>query len=90
MICVTINGFCYWASQRILEIQSATKPHRGSKEVVTFDVGFYLISAAGAISVIGASCNCLKRYPSRSNEHTEHLLDDYDGADFQPPPAYAP
>ncbi|XP_074641549.1 transmembrane protein 127-like isoform X2 [Tubulanus polymorphus] len=105
IICVVINGFTYWVTDLLEQLQIETKPHKGSKVEVTFDVSFYLIATAGAMSVIATACNCLRRHP---RDIEPHLLDDYDhdiwdlygqGAPatqipeqscLPPPPAYTP
>lgn len=101
ILCVIINLFCYWLIVEVSGLQKLTKFHVGSKVDVTFDVSFYLITAAGAMGVIATAMNCLQRYPSLDNQ-SEALLDDYDGVEFPipptepqnlpvpPPPAYTP
>ncbi|CAH1783039.1 unnamed protein product [Owenia fusiformis] len=83
LLCVLINGFCYWVTQIIEQLQHDTKLHKGSKIIVTFDVSFYLIAGAGAVSVIATACNLLKRYPVYEEEASdrEHLMDNYDDMD---------
>ena len=84
LVCVGITLFLYWATVDILSLQRRI-PESGAK--VSFDVSFYLITAAGAMSVIAVACNCLCRkipgmepVPARTilddqfNEDTENLL----------------
>ena len=91
-----MNGLCYWVTELLGVFQSKTKLHDGSKAMVQFSVSFYLITAAGAVAVIAAACNLLKRHGSSSvplgssslsreaydPRDREHLLDDYDGMDL--------
>lgn len=98
ILCVIISLFCYWLIVEVSRLQKMTKLHVGSKVEVTFDISFYLITAAGAMGVIATGMNCLQRNPSLDNQ-SEALLQDYDGVDFHippepqtipPPPAYTP
>ncbi len=81
---MTINGFSFLVTQLLEGLQNDTKVHKYSKVEIGFDVSFYLIAAAGGMSVIAAACNLLRRYPPYDNnsEQRENLLDDYDGMDF--------
>lgn len=106
ILCVIINLFCYWLTEEVSGLQRRTKFHVGSKVEVTFDISFYLITAAGAMGVIATAMNCLKRFPTHDHM-TEALLEDYDGlegvfpvpppeaqssplSNIPPPPAYTP
>ena len=104
IICVVINGFCYWITTEVEGLQKETKLHVGSKVTVTFDVSFYLVTAAGCVALMATAFNCLRRYPMYEDSQGESLLDDYDGMDpvsalgpdmshmasLPPPPAYTP
>ena len=93
MVCVTINGFSFLVTQLLEGLQNDTKLNKNSKVEISFDVSFYLIAAAGGMSVIAAACNLLRRYPPYDNspaEQRENLLDDYDGMDFGLPPTGQP
>ena len=89
IVCVTINGFSFLVTQLIEALQKETKLHEFSKIDMRFDVSFYLIAAAGGLSVIGAACNLMRRYPnynrSPTREHHEALLSDYEGMDIPLP-----
>jgi hypothetical protein len=84
VVCVTINGFSFLVTQLLEGLQNETKTRTYSKVEIRFDVSFYLIAAAGGMSVIASACNLLRRYPpyEHSSEQRESLLDDYDGMDF--------
>lgn len=88
-MCVIINLFCYWLTVEVSGLQRLTKTHVGSKVQVTFDVSFYLITAAGGVGVIATAMNCLKRHHAH-DQQAESLLDDYDGMEgafpVLPPP----
>ncbi|XP_013411328.1 transmembrane protein 127, partial [Lingula anatina] len=89
LVCVTVNGFCFWEAQLIKDLQEKTKHHAGSKVEVHFDVSFYLVTAAGAVSVIAVACNLLQRYPpihdSRRSSDRHRLMEDFDGMEVIPP-----
>lgn len=85
---MVINGFCYWVTEQVKELQKTTRMHLGSKVEVGFDISFYLVAGAGAISVIATACNCLRRYPPIDMDDQANLLEDYDG--FEPPGPPAP
>lgn len=88
IMCVTINLFTYLITTTVEKLQIATRLHPGSKVVVTFDASFYLITAAGGVSVLATACNCLRRHSiysssssSSSSSHrtilsADHLCDD--------------
>jgi len=100
ILSVTINLFCYWLTTEVEELQKKTKLHPGSRVLVNFDISFYLITAAGGLSVIATAFNCLRRHPVYDDSgQGEQLLDDYDGLEAvmhpelsQPPapPPYTP
>ena len=89
VFCVVINGFCYWATEDLAVFQQQTKLKAGSKIDVNFGVSFFLITAAGSVSVIAAACNLLRRHPvspaPRRHQHDqdlESLLSDIENTDF--------
>ena len=104
IICVVINFFCYLITTEVENLQKSTKLHTGSKVTITFDVSFYLVTAAGCVALLATAFNCLRRYPMYEDSQGESLLDDYDGMDpvsalgpdmsqlasLPPPPAYTP
>lgn len=84
-VCITINGFSYWAATVLEVFQEITKLKKGDpKPVVQFSISFYLITASGVMSVIAAATNLLRRSYHHSDHHgdRDRLLDDYDGMDF--------
>ncbi|KAL4231964.1 hypothetical protein ACF0H5_009541 [Mactra antiquata] len=85
ILSVVINLFCYWLTTEVESLQKQTKHHPGSKVIVDFDVSFYLVTAAGGLSVIATAFNCLRRHPVYEDNQGEALLDDYDGMDVLPP-----
>ena len=106
LLCVTINGFCYWAAMLMEEVLKANKIADGSKVFVSFEVGFYLIVASGALSVIISATNLLRPYSSyEESVPRERLVEDWDELleagvggpptgtplpNMPPPPAYTP
>lgn len=89
ILCVIINLFCYWLTVEVSALQRLTKFHVGSKVQVTYDVSFYLVTAAGGVGVIATAMNCLRRHHTH-DQLTESLLEDYDGLEgvfpVLPPP----
>jgi len=88
-----MNLFCYWATTEIEQLQKDTKPHPGLLVIVDFDISFYLLTAAGAISIVATAINCLYQYPqpptvsdNHSSAQLEALLENYDGMEVLPPP----
>lgn len=71
LLCVVVNGFCYWATEHLEDLQKKSKQNKGSKVEVEFSVSFYLIAAAGAMSVIATACNLLKK-PSLRDHRSSH------------------
>ena len=61
VMCVTINLFVYWITDAVQKLQLSTRLHVGSRVDVNFHVSFYLITAAGGMSVLATACNCLRR-----------------------------
>ncbi|XP_013079049.2 transmembrane protein 127-like [Biomphalaria glabrata] len=103
ILCVTINLFIYWITTAIEKLQTMSRLHEGSKIQVTFDVSFYLVTAAGGMSVLATAFNCLHRQTenetSESSRGSDYLyFDDTQvllppvtpTADLAPPPAYTP
>lgn len=86
ILSVVINLLCYWLTTEIETLQKQTLAHPGSKVIIEFDISFYLVTAAGGLSVIATAFNCLKRHPVYEDSQGESLLDDYDGMDVLPPP----
>ncbi|ELT98562.1 hypothetical protein CAPTEDRAFT_226347 [Capitella teleta] len=66
IVCVILSGMCFWVTELLQVFQLKTKLHDGSKAIVQFSVSFYLVTAAGAMSVMAAACNLLKRHSSSS------------------------
>ncbi|XP_052770998.1 transmembrane protein 127-like [Mya arenaria] len=87
---VVINLFCYWLATEVEILQTETKPHPGSKVLVDFAISFYVITAAGGLSVLATAFNCLCRYPLYEDSQGESLLDEYEGLEALLPPPPAP
>ncbi|XP_035693113.1 transmembrane protein 127-like [Branchiostoma floridae] len=105
LLCVTVNGLCYWASTMMYALQHSHRIYTGSKVYVAFDVGYYLVAGAGSAAVLAVACGLLRRYPPEDDDQSDGLmLMDNDELDFwrgveyaammerqqAPPPAYAP
>lgn len=103
LTCVAIHGLSYWITELIKILQRKTRMHTGSTVHVSFGVSFYLIAAAGVVSILATAFNLLRcRWDSQNNR--EHMFGNYEGIDFGPefgphvsetcvslaPPAYTP
>ncbi|KAI0242321.1 hypothetical protein LSAT2_014103 [Lamellibrachia satsuma] len=103
LTCVAIHGLCYWITELIENFQKKTRTHVGSNVQVSFGVSFYLIAAAGIISIASTAFSLMRcRWDSRHDR--ERLFGNYEGIDFGPefgphvsetcasmaPPAYTP
>lgn len=86
IVSVVVNLLSYWLSTEVEMLQKETKIHTGSKVIVDFDISFYLVTAAGGLSVIATAFNCLKRHTMYEDSRGEPLLEDYDGMEVLPPP----
>lgn len=60
-ICIIINGLSYLVVEQLTNHFQANLFHEGSWVDVQFSLGFYMITAAGAVSIIGVACNLLRR-----------------------------
>ncbi|XP_059159331.1 transmembrane protein 127-like [Physella acuta] len=90
VMCVTINLFTYWITTAVDKLQVSTRAHDGSKIQVTFDVSFYLVTAAGGLSVIATACNCLRRhvvYESAETPSNPEFFYYDDNEPLLPPPS---
>nr|KAG5705254.1 hypothetical protein BaRGS_011280 [Batillaria attramentaria] len=69
LLCVVITLFLYWVTVVVMSLQDEAMPESAeTAPQVSFDVSFYLITAAGVMSVIAVACSCLRRYPFLENE----------------------
>ena len=59
--CVVVTGLCYIVCQQLSHYYSKTRLHDTSKVLVQFNVGFYIITSAGAVSIIGVACTLMRR-----------------------------
>ncbi|GAB6030981.1 hypothetical protein CHUAL_007804 [Chamberlinius hualienensis] len=78
LLCVAIVGLCYYISTLIAHQQDVTKPNRGTRVEVKFDVGFYLVTAGGAVAILAVAANLMRRYSPEDNQD-DALLDEFDG-----------
>ncbi|XP_072177612.1 transmembrane protein 127-like [Diadema setosum] len=90
IFCVAINGFCYWASTSMEKELKIHKLAPTSKVYVTFETGYYLVVVSGALSVIIAATNLLRRYPLYDEPRRERLVEDWDELLEQELPGYPP
>ena len=67
-LCATIVGICYWASEEVYVLQYNGKMYKGNAVVVSFDIGVYLITAAGSIAILATASNVIRRYPTEEEE----------------------
>ena len=60
LLCVMVTGFAYWISEYLELVTQETKLRRTSKTDVQFSVSFYLMTAAGVMSLFASLCNLIK------------------------------
>ena len=60
LFCVLVTGFAYWISEYLELVTQETKLRRTSKTDVQFSVSFYLMTAAGVMSLFASLCNLIK------------------------------
>lgn len=85
LLCVTINGLCYWVTQIVHTIQKETRQHMGSRIQIRFEMSFYLIAAGGGMSVAATACNLLRRPHFSSSTQSDvcdhqRLIESFDAA----------
>ncbi|XP_038046854.1 transmembrane protein 127-like [Patiria miniata] len=78
LLCLTMSGFCYWSASLMESEMDGHKLGPSSKVLVSFGVGYYLIVASGALSVIIAATNLLRPYSSYDETPRERLIEDWD------------
>uniref|UniRef100_A0A1I8IIC2 TMEM127 domain-containing protein n=1 Tax=Macrostomum lignano TaxID=282301 RepID=A0A1I8IIC2_9PLAT len=59
LVCVTACGLTYWAAELIRGVQEATQLRPDSHVTVSLCSGYYLVGAAGLLSILAAAFNCL-------------------------------
>jgi hypothetical protein len=79
VLCLAVNGFCFWISERMAEQQFETRTKKGKKVDVSFDVSYYLIVLASGMSILATAFNLIRRYSSDEDEQLERLLEEYTG-----------
>lgn len=77
IFCLAINGFCFWISERIYYQQNETREKNGKKIDVSFDVSYYLVVLASALSIMATAFTLVRRYPSDEDEQIGRLLEEY-------------
>ncbi|XP_022080803.1 transmembrane protein 127-like [Acanthaster planci] len=78
LLCLMMCGFCHWSASLMEDVLNQHKLAEGSKVVVAFGIGYYLIVASGALSVIIAATNLLRPYSSYDETPRERLIEDWD------------
>uniref|UniRef100_F6PNP3 Transmembrane protein 127 transmembrane region domain-containing protein n=1 Tax=Ciona intestinalis TaxID=7719 RepID=F6PNP3_CIOIN len=95
LLCATMVGFSYWASQEIFTLQYQHRLYEGSKVTVSFSIGVYLIACAGGIAVLATASNLMRQYPTDEEEQAARLMeeeseDETTWSSSGRPPPYAP
>ncbi|XP_078487025.1 transmembrane protein 127 [Ciona intestinalis] len=95
LLCATMVGFSYWASQEIFTLQYQHRLYEGSKVTVSFSIGVYLIACAGGIAVLATASNLMRQYPTDEEEQAARLMeeeseDETTYSSSGRPPPYAP
>jgi hypothetical protein len=78
-LCLFINGFCFWVTERIYEQQYLTRFKKGKRVDVQFDMSYYLIVLTSALSVLAAAFTLIRRYPTDEDEQLDRILQEYTG-----------
>jgi hypothetical protein len=73
IICLIINGFCFWITERIYEQQYLTRFKKGKRIDVQFDVSYYLIVFASLFSILSTAITLIRRYPVDDDEQINRL-----------------
>lgn len=85
-ICIIINGLSYLVVEQLTNHFQANLFHEGSWVDVEFSLGFYMITAAGAMSIIGVACNLLRRPTSHDRiREPRDVRPTYDYIATEPP-----
>lgn len=79
IICLAINGFCFWISERMNEQQIETRSKKGKKIDISFDVSYYLIVLASGLSIMATAFTLVRRYSTDEDDQLERLLEEYTG-----------
>lgn len=85
IICLIINGFCFWITERIYEQQYLTRFKKGKRIDVQFDVSYYLIVFASLLSILSTAFTLIRRYPVDDDEQINRLLSEFTGGYFDDP-----
>ncbi|XP_076806579.1 transmembrane protein 127-like [Clavelina lepadiformis] len=85
LLCATIVGFSYWASQEIYDLQYNNRKYEGSKVLVSFATGVYLVTAAGGIAILATASNLMRQYPTDEEEQAERLMDEQSDDESESP-----
>jgi len=79
ILCLIINGFCFWVSERIYDQQYLTRFKKGKRVDVQFDVSYYLIVLASGLSILATAFTLVRRYPTDEDEQLDRILEEYTG-----------
>jgi hypothetical protein len=85
IICLIINGFCFWITERIYEQQYLTRFKKWKRIDVQFDVSYYLIVFASLLSILSTAFTLIRRYPVDDDEQINRLLSEFTGGYFDDP-----
>lgn len=71
-----VTGFAYWISEYLELVTQETKLRRTSKTDVQFSVSFYLMTAAGVMSLFASLCDLIKTdlYTPTQEQEQQHDL----------------
>ena len=81
MFCLAINGFCFWISERMNELQNETRAKKGKKVEVSFDLSYYLVVLASGLCILASAFTLIRRYPSDEDDSLERIFEEYTGLD---------
>lgn len=99
LLIVTTSGVSYLVATALQN--AAYKAHQKDPASiqVAFDIGYYTITIAGAVSILATACNLLQSSSPPEEIQRHRLIEDYDGVETfsvgmrhipEPPPPYTP
>lgn len=74
-ICVTTNGLSFMVTEQLASYYSKVPYRPGSKIDVQFSLSFYIITAAGVISVFGVAANLFRKPIHSGSERSDRRRD---------------
>lgn len=73
-ICTLMTGMCFLVTQQMVKFIEMNKMYESSRVVVEFDIGFYMVTAAGALSILAVASTlmCVSRSTTNAARGWSH------------------